>query len=52
MTAGLLFRARIAPAISPTKTVEGLIGGVVMSAIKRDRGVKDWGTLSQDVEGC
>lgn len=76
----LLGRHKIAPRISPTKTVEGLIGGVmvasalgvalwritpfdpwqaagmalvitisgflgglVMSAIKRDRGVKDWG---------
>jgi phosphatidate cytidylyltransferase len=78
---GKLFgRHKIAPSLSPTKTVEGLIGGVgvssalgvalwritpfnpwqaagmallititgflgglVMSAIKRDRGVKDWG---------
>ena len=76
----LLGRHKIAPAISPAKTVEGLIGGVtvasvigialwritpfnpwqaagmalvititgflgglVMSAVKRDRGVKDWG---------
>ena len=23
----------------------GFFGGLVMSAIKRDRGVKDWGTL-------
>jgi phosphatidate cytidylyltransferase len=75
-------RHRIAPNLSPSKTVEGLIGGVacatalgaclwrmtpfrawqaatmalivavmgflgglVMSAIKRDRGVKDWGHL-------
>ena len=80
---GKLFgRRKIAPAISPSKTVEGLLGGVlsatilgaalwwitpfnpweaaflalvvnlmgfvgglVMSAIKRDRGVKDWGDL-------
>lgn len=80
---GKLFgRHKIAPAISPSKTVEGFIGGVlsasaigsalwwatpfnwwqaglfsllltlmgfcgglVMSAIKRDRGVKDYGTL-------
>ena len=72
----------MAPAISPSKTLEGLVGGVltstvlgaalywltpfdvwqaalvaltinivgffggfVLSAIKRDRGVKDWGTL-------
>ncbi len=83
---GKLFgRRRIAPAVSPSKTVAGLVGGVgcatalgaglwwitpfsfwqaaamslliatmgfvgglVMSAIKRDRGVKDWGRL---VEG-
>jgi phosphatidate cytidylyltransferase len=75
-------RHRIAPALSPSKTIEGFVGGVlssvvlasalwwitpfsplaaaaialvvnlmgfcgglVMSAIKRDRGVKDWGTL-------
>lgn len=78
----LLGRHKISPAISPSKTVEGLIGGVltstavgaalwwitpfapwqagliaftinvmgffggfVLSAIKRDRGVKDWGTM-------
>jgi phosphatidate cytidylyltransferase len=83
---GKLFgRHPIAPAVSPSKTVEGLagglvcatalgaglwwitpfniwqaaamslliaamgfLGGLVMSAIKRDRGVKDWGRL---VEG-
>jgi phosphatidate cytidylyltransferase len=82
---GKLFgRHKIAPEISPSKTVEGFIGGViaatalgaslwrltpfnswqaaamaftialmgflgglVMSAIKRDRGVKDWGRLIQ-----
>jgi phosphatidate cytidylyltransferase len=80
---GKLFgRHSIAPALSPSKTVEGslggigsatllgamlawltpftvlqaagmgalvtllgLFGGLVMSAIKRDRGVKDWGTI-------
>jgi phosphatidate cytidylyltransferase len=78
----LLGRHKIAPLLSPSKTVEGFIGGVlsatllgaalwwitpfepwqaallaltinlmgffgglVMSAIKRDRGVKDWGAL-------
>lgn len=78
----LLGRHKIAPALSPSKTVEGFVGGVacativgtalwqitpftplqatgmslvatlmpfsgglVMSAIKRDRGVKDWGHL-------
>jgi phosphatidate cytidylyltransferase len=75
-------RRKVAPALSPSKTVEGLVGGamsavalgtalwwitpfspvwagaislvivamgffggLVMSAIKRDRGVKDWGTM-------
>jgi phosphatidate cytidylyltransferase len=80
---GKLFgRRRIAPDVSPSKTLEGLVGGVasatalggalwwitpfepwqatlialainvmgflgglVMSAIKRDRGVKDWGDM-------
>ena len=78
----LLGRHQIAPELSPSKTVEGLVGGVasatalgallwritpfspwqaglmalmitlmgfsgglVMSAIKRDRGVKDWGWM-------
>jgi phosphatidate cytidylyltransferase len=78
----LLGRRKIAPQLSPSKTVEGFVGGVasatllgaalwwitpfsplqaggmalvitlmgffgglVMSAIKRDRGVKDWGQL-------
>ncbi len=80
----LLGRRKVAPVLSPSKTWEGLIGGVasatalgaalhwitpftpwqaaalafllcamgflgglVMSAIKRDRGVKDWGQLIQ-----
>ena len=80
----LLGRRPIAPALSPSKTVEGLVGGVasatllgaalyritpftpwqaggvalliallgflgglVMSAIKRDRGIKDWSHLLQ-----
>lgn len=80
---GKLFgRHKIAPVLSPSKTAEGLVGGIasatllgallawatpftfwqaalmalaicvmgflgglVMSAIKRDRGVKDWGTM-------
>ena len=78
----LLGKHKIAPAVSPSKTVEGFVGGVVsatllgaalwritpfsplqagamalmitlvgflgglvMSAIKRDRGIKDWGQL-------
>lgn len=78
----LLGRTRIAPKLSPSKTVEGFVGGaltatamgaalswmtpftplqaaalsfvivlmgffggLVMSAIKRDRGIKDWGHL-------
>jgi phosphatidate cytidylyltransferase len=78
----LLGRRKLVPGISPSKTVEGLVGGVatacaigvafswitpfsplqalgfaflicvmgvlgglVMSALKRDRGVKDWGSL-------
>ncbi|WP_299396687.1 phosphatidate cytidylyltransferase [Pelagibius sp.] len=78
----LIGRHRIAPAVSPGKTVEGMaggiasatllgaalwwitpfqpweaaalafaatamgfVGGLVMSAIKRDRGVKDWGWM-------
>ncbi|HEY0337961.1 MAG TPA: phosphatidate cytidylyltransferase [Burkholderiales bacterium] len=31
--------------VSLAITLMGFLGGLVMSAIKRDRGVKDWGTL-------
>ncbi|WP_296409068.1 phosphatidate cytidylyltransferase [Zoogloea sp.] len=78
----LIGKRKVSPAISPSKTVEGLVGGVltstavgaalwwitpftpleaglialvinvmgffggfVLSAIKRDRGVKDWGAM-------
>jgi phosphatidate cytidylyltransferase len=82
---GKLFgRRKVAPLLSPSKTVEGMVGGIVgasvlgaalwwitpfsplqagaiallicimgflgglvMSAIKRDRGVKDWGAMIQ-----
>jgi len=80
----LLGKHKVAPSLSPSKTLEGLVGGVflatlvggalhwitpfsfsealiialivnalgfagglVMSAIKRDRGVKDWGAMIQ-----
>ncbi|UFS67107.1 phosphatidate cytidylyltransferase [Paracoccus denitrificans] len=33
--------------IALTVTGFGTLGGLIMSAIKRDRGVKDWGTLVQ-----
>jgi len=29
----------------------GFFGGLVMSAIKRDRGVKDWGTMIEGYGG-
>lgn len=85
----LLGKRKIAPEVSPSKTVEGLVGGVanatllgtglwwitpftplqallvslaitilgflgglVMSAIKRDRGVKDWGTMIEGHGGA
>ena len=85
----LLGRHRIAPDVSPSKTLEGLVGGVlsatalgaglwwitpftvwqaalmalavnvmgflgglVMSAIKRDRGVKDWGWMIEGHGGA
>lgn len=34
-----------AAAISLALALMGFLGGLVMSAIKRDRGVKDWGTM-------
>jgi phosphatidate cytidylyltransferase len=34
-----------AAAISLTVTLTGFVGGLIMSAIKRDRGVKDFGTV-------
>lgn len=39
------FTAAQAALIALTITLMGFFGGLVMSAIKRDRGVKDWGTL-------
>jgi phosphatidate cytidylyltransferase len=36
-----------AAAISLALTLMGFFGGLVMSAIKRDRGIKDWGTAIQ-----
>ena len=32
-------------AVSLLLCVTGFVGGIVMSAIKRERGIKDWGTL-------
>jgi phosphatidate cytidylyltransferase len=39
------FRPLVAAAVSLTITLMGFAGGLTMSAIKRDRGVKDYGTL-------
>jgi len=39
------FKAWQAAAMSLLITVMGFLGGLVMSAIKRDRGVKNWGNL-------
>jgi phosphatidate cytidylyltransferase len=39
------FKIWQAAAMSLLITVLGFLGGLVMSAIKRDRGVKDWGNL-------
>ncbi|QFQ87058.1 phosphatidate cytidylyltransferase [Paracoccus kondratievae] len=41
------FRWWEAGLIALTVTGFGTLGGLIMSAIKRDRGVKDWGTLVQ-----
>ena len=39
------FSIQSAALISLILSVMGFLGGLVMSAIKRDRGVKDWGTM-------
>ena len=39
------FSIATAALIALAITLMGFLGGLVMSAIKRDRGVKDWGTL-------
>jgi phosphatidate cytidylyltransferase len=39
------FRPAVAGAMALVITVMGFLGGLVMSAIKRDLGVKDWGNL-------
>src|SRR5204863_10010374 len=39
------FTPSVAAAMALTITLIGFLGGLVMSAIKRDRGVKDWGHL-------
>jgi phosphatidate cytidylyltransferase len=39
------FSPLAAGALSLAITLMGFLGGLVMSAIKRDRGIKDWGTL-------
>lgn len=39
------FSAGQAAAVSLAITLMGFLGGLVMSAIKRDRGVKDWGAM-------
>ena len=39
------FNAWQAALMALTICLMGFFGGLVMSAIKRDRGVKDWGTM-------
>jgi phosphatidate cytidylyltransferase len=39
------FHVGQAAALSLLMTVLGFLGGLVMSAIKRDRGVKNWGNM-------
>jgi phosphatidate cytidylyltransferase len=39
------FTPAVATAVSLAITLMGFAGGLTMSAIKRDRGVKDYGTL-------
>lgn len=39
------FSLASAAAVSLAVTLMGFLGGLVMSAIKRDRGVKDWGSM-------
>jgi phosphatidate cytidylyltransferase len=41
------FTPAVAAAVSVLITLLGFLGGLVMSAIKRDSGVKDYGTLIQ-----
>ena len=41
------FRPAVAAAVALTIALMGFAGGLTMSAIKRDRGVKDYGTLIQ-----
>ena len=42
---GMAGASVLAALISLVVTVMGFCGGLVMSAVKRDRGVKDWGTM-------
>ena len=42
---GLPLEIGIAAGLALVVTAMGFLGGLVMSAIKRDRGVKDWGSM-------